>query len=226
MEEGSEQSEMETSVRSAVRRGEPIEMLVALGRDGFLERLTLHLGRKFERLDDEDLRLIVAEVTDALYFRLAGGHHIARITSWMFKAAENMAVDLAADVKDKVVLEDWMAHARIIDHSETDEDLDRRREEMEAARVKKTNELFEIAKGLVQRIPQARPRQVMSIIFEAMAKGVTDLSNQDIGDLLGVKKGTVAVRRTARSNTWSSWRRRRAWRHSISASTTSSWRTK
>jgi hypothetical protein len=202
----SAQAAFEEKVRRAAALRDPVGMLQAMAEHGLVERLERKVERKYDRLDAEDARWIVATSVESLYERLAAeeearangrsarkdGREVKNASNWLYKTVENKAQDLSDHLLHRVSLDDWDEEGEEFNPLETEEQRDRRREEAAAALATRRRKLFEVAKGLVPRIPGFRARQVMSLIFEAWEKGVVDLTNEEIAARLGIKKNTAA----------------------------------
>ncbi|HET7459909.1 MAG TPA: hypothetical protein VFJ82_01625 [Longimicrobium sp.] len=189
MSEASAEREAEMEAQRAASAGDPIGMLRALGRSRFLEKLEIQIEHQFWRLDREDARWVVGSAVDSVFDRLARGEKKRNILPYLLKAAQNKAKDLSRERARRVSFDEKLDGVVELPEPLTDAE----REEAEAAADAKRRAMYAVVKRLIPRIPQNRPRQIISIIVEAMEKGVQDLTNEEVGEMLGLKKGTVAV---------------------------------
>jgi DNA-directed RNA polymerase specialized sigma24 family protein len=189
MSEEPEEREAEQEAQRAASAGDPIGMLRALGRSGFPEKLAAQIENQFWRFDREDARWAVAEAIDSLYAHLERGERKRNIFPYLLKAAQNKAKDLNGELARRVSFDEETDGIPEVPEPMTDEE----REAAEEAADARRRAMYAEVKSLIPRIPQSRPRQIISIIVDAMEKGVQDLTNEEIGDMLGLTKGTVAT---------------------------------
>lgn len=179
----------EGEAQRAARNGDPVGMLDALARSSFLERLAVQIQHQFRRLDEDDCRWVVSKAVDALYSQLVRGERKRDIFPYLLGAAKNIARDVSRELARRVPFNEELDGAVEVSEPMTDAE----REAAEDAAEAKRRAMYAEVRRLATKIPQARPRQVISYVVDAMEKGVLDLTNEEIGDALGLSKGTVAT---------------------------------
>ncbi len=183
------------AAQRAAADGDAMEMLEELAASGYLEELEFTISYQFDRLDEEAARWVVAQAVDSLAERIRRGERKRDIFPYLLKAAKNLATDqskaLAAEIPLDAALLGKLSRGGDgrLESPEPIDDEERERIDQQAEDLRRA-QLHEVRR-LIPRIPQARPRQVMGYIFDALETGAQEVTNAEISAALGITKDNV-----------------------------------
>lgn len=180
-------SDFEKEAQRAAHDCDPIAMLTALWGSGFLDKLDAFVRYNFGEIEPDDANWVIAQAVDSLYDKLRRGERKRDIFQYLFASTRNIAKDLRHELSRRVGFDEHLDTEIQAQELLSDEE---REEAAEAAQERRQQVLAEL-KRLIRRIPQARPRQVLGIIVDALEKNVFDLTHEEIGKKLGIAPNTV-----------------------------------
>lgn len=186
--------------QAAAAAGDLKKMNDALFKSLVPDGVARNLRRRWPGLMDDDVDSLVAEAVKTLYEWVRDGNKVSRIAGFLVKVAHRKAFKLdrsrpSQDAWDPSDLEnfEWDYSDDLESHTERDE------------RVKRA---LVAARALLSRLGQEGVREVMEVIFDALERGVADMTSGEIAQALGRsnpstvrqqrKRGFDRLRREAR----------------------------
>jgi DNA-directed RNA polymerase specialized sigma24 family protein len=179
------QDELLKVAARAASNGQPAEMLEALVASRFLDGLLRVLERRWgSRLPRSELENCVAVAVDSAYAAVAKGRQLDNLTGWLWKAACNRANSCwTDDYARRVEVEPDELDAPADDAADAEE-----RRRLAEQRIA---EAIKLARILLPRIGEGQLLDVMTIVINAVERGVQDLSPSVIAEALDLSVDAV-----------------------------------
>lgn len=180
---------------NAAEAGNAAEMLGALYQTGILDGIARHLVAQWTDFDFDDATSFVAEATDNLFSQVRAGRRIRTVPAYLFKVAQNKAID------------EYGRRAKHVSLGDPENDLQDPRSLPEPASLPRealTRKALQLARQFLKELGQENMQKVMAIYFDAIEKGIGDVSTAEIAEMLDLSEETV---RQCRSRGWRRLRR-------------------
>ena len=177
----------------AAKALKPVEMVEALHASFLLDGLVRRIKSNWSSFSFQDAEDIVSESVDVLYQTVLNGKPVGGITSFLNKVSFRKACDLRAKRRHLTNFAPGSSELETPSHDSAagdEEDAPRIEDEMpEWEEAMKQS--IATARRLLPRLGQENIRLVMSMIFDALEAGNQDITNQEIGESLGLSSDTV-----------------------------------
>ena len=177
------------AAHKAAEEGNPVQMLDSLFQTGILDGIPRYIAAHWSDFDFADASVFAAAATDELYSKVHAGQKIRNVSAYLFKVALNKAHDEYEKRSKHVSLDDVddIADTRTMPSGPP---LPR-----EALKKK----ALQLARQFLNELGQENVQRVMAIYFDAIDKGIEDVSTADIAEALNLTEDTV---RQCRSRGW------------------------
>jgi DNA-directed RNA polymerase specialized sigma24 family protein len=186
------QEEFLTKAKEAAIDGDPSAMVEYLYASSAVDGLVRKIRKKWPYLNLDDSHDVVIDAITALYDNIMRGVKVREIMGFLWKVSNIRAYTINENQK-------------ILTHPETQEQIEEPtgayeaeidQEFSEKIREERRKKAFSITKQLLSRLGQKNIQSVMTYIIDALEAGRYDVSNEEIGEALGLDEGSV---RTSRS---------------------------
>lgn len=196
---GTKRDEEFERAKTAAASGDPVGAAAALRRSALLVGVVRDMRRRWQRLPEADVEVVVAEAVESFYFSLREGEEIANIGGFVWRAAHNGAKKVyesrlreRAKVKESEHVYEGAsppAHDESIWQEAEAEETDR--EEMRARAISTT-------RSLLPRLGQRNVQSVMEYVLEVIEAEPEriEIPNSELADALGL---TVDVAKKSKS---------------------------
>jgi DNA-directed RNA polymerase specialized sigma24 family protein len=177
------------TAHQAAAQGDPVQMLDALFQTGILDGIARFVAANWSEFDFEDGTVFAAAAVDELYSRIHAGFTIKHISGYLFKIALNKAHDEYGKRAENVSLDDIgdLADPRTVPSTPP----------LPREALKKR--ALQLARQFLNELGQQNIQRVMAIYFDAVEKGIEDVSTAEIAEALHITEDTV---RQCRSRGW------------------------
>jgi DNA-directed RNA polymerase specialized sigma24 family protein len=176
------------AVQNAALNGDPIALLEALSQERVLDGLVRRMQERYRNIDDDDIAEIISFAIDELFYKVRAGKMISNPMGYLWKTADFKAQEHYRQLKKRRTLDEIEEKTK--DPNIGRDNLEPEYEDLDS-REKKRKEAIKIARSLIPRIKSPNIRDVLGIVIDAAEKGVDDLENQQIADVLGLSLRTV-----------------------------------
>ena len=183
----SEQNEFFKQAEFAAVNYQPKVMIKALFVSGFIDGLVRRLVSRWKKLPSHEIEVCVAEAVLNAFIKVSGNGRISNLGGWLWKSAFNNAYmcwqkHYKGRASKNIDVENYQDADSF--YTVEDEYTDERREEIRREAVR-------LARSLILRIGGGQIEDVMEMVIDAVDKGISDLSPQEIGDALGISPDSV-----------------------------------
>ena len=154
-------------------------MIAALQESRIISGFASKVCKDFSRLTQDDADAVVAEATLELFTAVQGGTPVTNVSGWLYTTSKRIAMRWDerrrnerpfADGEDDCIENPWLdpLAQRFVE------------EEREQLRA----EALKVARGLLPQLGTGSVVEVMTVIFEAVEKGL-DITDHEVADILG-----------------------------------------
>lgn len=162
-----------------------------------IESIFNWVRRKWPTLTQDEVDLSVAEAVSAFYKDVSHGQRVLSPMSYFFKVADRKAsiFHRGRELEEHLEPKDFNRKAEQASYKvgisrlyfNSDDDIESEKRRLKA---------ISIAKSLVNEMRHETAQAVMVFILEALESGVSDISNKEIADALGISVGLVSTCKT------------------------------
>lgn len=188
----------------AAKKKDPVEFLSAVAESHFIDGATGRLQSQYPGLDPDSLHEVISGAIDQFYEEVSAGGVVRRPVTWLWKSIKGRAFDLIyrtwaeevpTDPSHLSTATETVRPSSILDEVlegvEVDED------DVPEERIRAL--ALQVARRLLPQLGQQNVQAVMAYLFEAVEQGVEDVTNEEIGEALGLELDTV---RYSKSRGW------------------------
>jgi len=166
----------------AAKAGDLRTALEALYLGHILDGLYRRLRKKWGKHSDDEIHDALAQALVQLLEKVVEGEQVLSPVAYLIKVSDGIASNAWKHNKRYSDVEIDRLRSPEINSNETPDDVD-------------TNEITKqaltIARSFLPRLGQENVQSVMEYIFDAVERGVEDVSNQEIGDALSLSQAVV-----------------------------------
>jgi DNA-directed RNA polymerase specialized sigma24 family protein len=174
------------AAQAAAAEGDAWGAVEPLYRSAAIEGFRKGVGRRWPKLPDDDIDFIVGGALEALHRAVSSGTKILRVGSYVYKVADQKAAGWSRLRASEVAYDeddDWEDDKSLVAAWVVAAD--------EASENRQLAEALSVARTLLPELGQDNLRSVMEVALDAIERGEEDLTSREIGEMLGLRPGTV-----------------------------------
>jgi len=168
-----------TRAVGSAESGDPRELLENLFDEGAVYSLQNHLEFQYSTISVDDCAAIVVDAIGRLIEHIRLGKNIRRPYPYLFKIADNLALNLLRMRGSKSTIPiDFIEDVAAAPNEEFT------RQEIHVKAIA-------VMRAIIPNLGQSNIQRVMLLYLEAFEKGVVDLTSEQVGEILGLSGASV-----------------------------------